>query len=149
METKNEKKTKVMAFGTFDLLHPGHIYYLKEAKSFGNYLVVVVARDKNVEKLKGKKPVNSEEKRLAEIKKLDFVNKAILGNEENMIQVVEEEKPDVIALGYDQNAEILEKAITEGKFKNVQIKRIKPFKEDIYKSSILNKNSKQINYMHI
>ena len=55
---------KVMAFGSFDILHDGHKHYLKEAKSFGDYLVVIVARDENIVKFKGKKPKNDENYRL-------------------------------------------------------------------------------------
>ncbi len=66
------KEKKVMTFGTFDLLHKGHVYFLKQASKYGK-LVVVVARDKNVLKVKGKKPINSERKRLQNIKKIKFV----------------------------------------------------------------------------
>ena len=70
----------VMAFGTFDLLHQGHFFYLKKAKSFGDNLVVVVARDKNVVEIKGRRPLNSEKERLAKVKRLEFVDKAVLGD---------------------------------------------------------------------
>jgi FAD synthetase len=92
---------KVMATGTFDLLHPGHIYYLKEAKKLGDKLVVVVATDKTVRRLKHE-PVNPEEIRLNLIKELKVVDKAYLGHEEDMYEIVEEIKPDIIALGFDQ-----------------------------------------------
>ncbi|MCD4694128.1 adenylyltransferase/cytidyltransferase family protein, partial [bacterium] len=51
---------KVMCFGTFDNLHLGHLFYLKEAKKFGDYLVVVIARDNNVKKIKGRCPREDE-----------------------------------------------------------------------------------------
>ncbi len=90
-----------MATGTFDLLHLGHIYYLKEAKKLGDVLVVVVARDTTVRKLKHE-PVTPQEIRLKLIKELKVVDEAYLGNEQDMYAIVEEIKPDVIALGYDQ-----------------------------------------------
>ncbi|MEF8879152.1 MAG: adenylyltransferase/cytidyltransferase family protein [Candidatus Thermoplasmatota archaeon] len=92
---------KVMASGTFDLLHMGHIYYLKEAKKLGDELIVVVATDSTVRKLKHE-PVNSEHTRLNLIKELEVVDKAYLGHEDDMYEIVNEIKPDVIALGYDQ-----------------------------------------------
>ncbi|UCD14072.1 MAG: FAD synthase [Thermoplasmatales archaeon] len=92
---------KVMATGTFDLLHMGHIYYLKEAKSLGDTLAVVVARDSTVRKLKHE-PVNPEETRLNLIKEVKVVDEAYLGYEDDMYAIVEEIKPDIIALGFDQ-----------------------------------------------
>lgn len=90
-----------MATGTFDLLHIGHIYFLKEAKKLGNELVVVVARDNTVRKLKHE-PVTAETMRLELIKELKSVDKAVLGHEKDMYAIVEELQPDIIALGYDQ-----------------------------------------------
>lgn len=90
-----------MATGTFDLLHMGHIYYLKEAKKLGNTLVVVVATDATVRKLKHE-PITPQETRLGLIKELKIVDKAYLGYKDDMYTIVEEIKPDIIALGYDQ-----------------------------------------------
>ena len=92
---------KVMATGTFDLLHMGHIYYLKEAKKLGDTLSVVVATDSTVRKLKHE-PVTPEEIRLNLIRELKVVDEAYLGHEDDMYAIVEEIKPDIIALGYDQ-----------------------------------------------
>lgn len=90
-----------MATGTFDLLHMGHIYYLKEAKKLGDRLVVVVATDATVRKLKHE-PVNPEHIRLGLIRELKLVDEAYLGHEDDMYTIVEEIKPHIIALGYDQ-----------------------------------------------
>jgi len=90
-----------MATGAFDLLHIGHIYFLKEAKKLGDELVVVVARDNTVRKLKHE-PVTPEKMRVELIKELKIVDKAVLGHEKDMYVVVEELQPDIIALGYDQ-----------------------------------------------
>jgi len=92
---------KVMATGTFDLLHLGHIYYLKEAKKLGDKLAVVVATDSTVRRLKHE-PVNHEEVRLNLIKELKIVDEAYLGHEDDMYDIVKEIKPDIIALGFDQ-----------------------------------------------
>ena len=90
-----------MATGTFDLLHLGHIYYLKEAKKLGNKLAVVVATDVTVRNLKHE-PINPEEIRLNLIKELKIVDEAYLGYEDDMYEIVGEIKPDIIALGFDQ-----------------------------------------------
>ncbi len=90
-----------MASGTFDLLHLGHIYYLKEAKKLGDKLIVVVAHDSTVRKLKHE-PINPQEIRLRLIQELKIVDEAYIGYEEDIYKIVTEIKPDIIALGYDQ-----------------------------------------------
>jgi FAD synthetase len=92
---------KVMATGTFDLLHMGHIYYLREAKKLGDFLSVVVATDATVRKLKHD-PITPQDIRVSLIKELRMVDEAYLGHEGDMYKIVEEIKPDIIALGYDQ-----------------------------------------------
>ena len=92
---------KVMATGTFDLLHMGHIYFLKKAKKLGDTLCVIVATDATVRKLKHE-PVNPEQIRLDLISELTVINEAYLGYENDMYAIVEEVRPGIIALGYDQ-----------------------------------------------
>ncbi len=92
---------KVIATGTFDLLHMGHIYFLKEAKKLGDELVVVVATDTTVRKLKHE-PVNPESIRLELIKELKIVDDAHIGYEDDIYKIVEDIKPDIITLGFDQ-----------------------------------------------
>ena len=128
-----------MAFGSFDMLHKGHEAYLKEAKSYGDYLIVIVARDESIIRFKGRKPKNDENSRLGQIKKLDFVDEAVLGRNGNIFDVLEEYSPDVICLGYDQKTVEEEKLREELEKRNLKAKivRAKPYKEDIYKSSKL------------
>ncbi|EKD43521.1 MAG: hypothetical protein ACD_72C00243G0002 [uncultured bacterium] len=128
---------KVMVFGTFDIIHPGHKYFLKEAKELGDYLVVVIARDQTVQTVKHKKPKNSEEKRLKNLDDLRIANKSVLGNIQDKYQIIREENPDIIALGYDQQ---MFTANLEKFFLNTKIVRLKSFKPDIYKSSKLRKD---------
>ncbi len=90
-----------MASGTFDLLHMGHIYYLKEAKKLGDELVVVVACDATVRKMKHE-PVTPEKMRVNIIKELQIVDQVFLGKEDDMFEIVEKIQPDIIAIGYDQ-----------------------------------------------
>ncbi|MFH1445467.1 MAG: adenylyltransferase/cytidyltransferase family protein [Nanoarchaeota archaeon] len=92
---------KVIVGGVFNVVHPGHLWFLKKAKSFGNYLIVVVAHDKTV--LKNKKyllfPAKDRKKVL---EALDFVDKAVIGDKDDMFKIVKKENPSVIVLGYDQ-----------------------------------------------
>ena len=114
----------VLAFGTFDLLHPGHLSYLTQAKKLGEKLIVVVATDSNVEKGKGKKPINSETHRCELVEALTIVDKAIVGSENDYFECIEQIKPSIIALGYHQPAN--EKEIeTKLKEKKINAKIIK------------------------
>jgi len=92
---------KVMATGAFDLLHMGHIYYLREAKKLGDTLVVVVATDSTVQKLKHD-PITPQESRVNLIKELKMVDEVYLGYDDDMYTIVQEIKPDIIALGFNQ-----------------------------------------------
>ncbi len=129
---KRREKVKgkiVLASGTFDLLHLGHVKYLEEAKKAGGVnakLIVIVARDKTVEKRKGRKPVMPEDERKTLVESLKVVDKAILGHEDfDMVEVIEEIKPDVIAVGYDQTGieEQVRKAVAK-KGLPIQVVRI-------------------------
>jgi len=129
---------KAMAFGTFDCLHAGHFKYLKRAKALGDYLVVVVARDRNARIIKGKNPLNSEKDRLALVKALSFVDKAVLGDRVvRTWSVIRRHRPSVIALGYDQWASIpsLRKELDALNL-NPKIVRVKAYKPEKNKSSM-------------
>jgi len=119
---------KVMATGTFDLLHLGHIYYLKEAKSLGDRLAVVVATDSTVRRLKHE-PINPEKIRLELIKELKIVDEAYLGYEEDMYEIVREIKPEIIALGFDQlhDEETIKRELKRRKIK-ARVERLSEFK---------------------
>ncbi|MCS7119113.1 MAG: adenylyltransferase/cytidyltransferase family protein [Archaeoglobaceae archaeon] len=92
---------RVVATGTFDILHPGHIRFLEEAKKLGDELIVIIAREKNVQHKP--KPVIPEEQRRKVVEALKFVDKAILGDENDIFKPIIELKPDIIVLGYDQH----------------------------------------------
>lgn len=130
----------VMAMGTFDMLHPGHLHYLEEARKRGDYLIVVVARDATVEKERGRKPVVHENDRLRMTQHLRIVDEAVLGNTGDKLAVVEQVKPEVICLGYDQNVDenVLEKELKKRGLE-VDVVRIDAYKKEAYKSSILKK----------
>ena len=140
-QTVKKKRKIVLASGTFDLLHLGHVKYLEDAKKTGGKnakLVVIVARDETVQKRKNVKPIMPEEHRRALVESLKVVDEAILGFEDLDIRaVIEKLKPDVIAVGYDQNSieEQVRKIVTRQKLP-VQIIKISKFGKDELDSSI-------------
>lgn len=132
--------TSVMCFGTFDVLHPGHLYYLKESKKQGDKLIVVIARDANIKKIKGESPKYNEVERLSHVKELKFVDKAILGNIDDMTQVIFDNLPDILCLGYDQDSmsvEEIKENLKKRGLTEINIMRMRPFNENVYKSSKL------------
>ena len=92
------KKIKVMVFGTFDILHEGHKSFLEQARVTGDYLLVVLAREKTIKEVKKQSSINSEKKRLSAIEKSGLVNKVILGNTDDKYKIIAEHMPDIIAL---------------------------------------------------
>ncbi len=131
---------RIMVFGTFDVLHKGHINFFKQARSLSRdpYLIVSVARDINIKKIKGRKPINSEKKRLIAVRASKLVDKAVLGGLKHHFPHIIKEKPQIIALGYDQKnyTANLKRHLTKLGLR-VKIERLKAFKPKIYKSSIL------------
>lgn len=94
---------KVLVFGVFDNFHSGHEFLLRSAKQLGDYLVVAAATDKVVNDLKGRHPEKSA-KRIQIIKDQKIADEVILGDEKiGSWLVLKKCKPDIIALGYDQN----------------------------------------------
>ncbi|MFA6952305.1 MAG: adenylyltransferase/cytidyltransferase family protein [Candidatus Methanomethylophilaceae archaeon] len=92
---------RVMASGVFDLIHPGHISYLEQAKKYGDELIVVVACDKTVREKKHE-PITPEDMRAKIVGSLKPVDKAIVGNQGDIFETVKRIRPDVIVLGFDQ-----------------------------------------------
>lgn len=139
-QERKRKRKIVLASGVFDLLHLGHVRFLEEAKKAGGpdaELIVIVARDSTVEKRKGKKPVMSESQRRALVESLKVVDDGILGFEDFSIEkVIEKIKPDVIAVGYDQNGiEQTIKNYVKQKGLNIKVVKIAKFSEDELDSS--------------
>ena len=137
--------TKVMVFGTFDGLHEGHLDFFRQAKKYGDYLVVAVARDVNVKKIKNKLPVNNENERLNIVKQCSLVDEARLGYENDPYKIIQEVNPDVICIGYDQNSfnKNLEARLKELGL-DIKIYTLKAYRPEQFKSSIVNnlKNGK-------
>lgn len=93
--------TRVMASGVFDIIHPGHISYLEQARSYGDELVVVIANDDTVRRSKHE-PVTPEDMRVRIVGALKPVDKAVVGGRGDILDTVRYIRPDVIVLGYDQ-----------------------------------------------
>jgi cytidyltransferase-like protein len=129
----------VLVGGVYDVLHLGHLAALAEAKTHGDLLVVIVATDTTVETLKGRRPVFPEEDRHALVESLKPVDAAILGYEDvgmGYEQVIDDVKPDIIALGYDQDsvARTVTELVRRKGFK-VRIVRLTKFDREKYLSS--------------
>lgn len=99
-------KVLILASGVFDLVHYGHIRFIEEAKRLGgenSRLVVIIARDKTVKRLKGRLPIIPEDQRRAVVESLKPVDEALLGYENlSFEETIAKVKPDIIAVGYDQ-----------------------------------------------
>lgn len=133
-----DAKNTVMAFGTFDYFHAGHEDYLRQAKALGATLIVVIARDETVKKVKGFKPHFNERKRLRDVAGCRFVDKAVLGNPDDKYAVIKKYAPDILALGYDQFVFTygLETYFIKEKL-DTQIVRLKAFEPQTFKSSLI------------
>lgn len=132
----------VLAFGTFDHFHPGHAAYLAQASSFGDYLIVVIARDINVERIKNRKARQIEKLRQvgvsAYLKSKKIKGRAVLGLKGNRLKVLSKYHPDIIALGYDQQVD--EKGLRVELLSlglKTKIKRLNSYYPEKYKSSLM------------
>jgi len=131
-----------MSFGTFDGIHPGHVDFLKQCYNFGDRLIVIVARDKNVKKIKGRVPKKNEIQRRQELIDSGLADEVILGKFDDKYKLVEYHKPDVICLGYDQQyfTKNLPNKLKEFGLDETEIAKLKSFHPEKYKSSKINGN---------
>ncbi len=124
---------RVMASGVFDILHPGHISYLQQARALGDELVVVVACDDTVRKRKHE-PVTPDYMRAKIVENLKPVDKAIVGtNSGDFFDTVGSVDPDIIVLGFDQDFDEkeLEKKLAEHGLGRVKVKRASETADDL------------------
>ena len=92
----------VFTNGCFDILHKGHIEYLRKSKELGHYLIVAINSDKSVQKLKGKgRPVNKQEDRALVLKAIRYVDEVIVFDEDTPYELIKQIKPDIITKGGD------------------------------------------------
>ena len=128
-----KKYKKVVIFGTFDIIHPGHISVFKYAKNLAEELYVIIARDQNIDK--ETQSLFNEKQRLKNISQYKIIDKAILGDKKNPLAFYEQLKPNLIILGYDQyqNVDLLKK------LKNVTIKKAPSYHEELFKARKIKK----------
>jgi FAD synthetase len=140
LDKEGRKQKIVLASGVFDLLHLGHVKFLEAAKKAGgkySKLIVIVARDRTIEKIKGRKPIIPENQRCALINSLKVVDEAILGYETlDIEEVIKKIKPELIVLGHDQK--VMKKSVqdyVENNNVNIKVIKIRKFGEDALDSS--------------
>lgn len=133
--------TRVIVFGTFDMIHKGHEDLFRQARALAvdPFLIVSVARDSAAERHKGKRPRNAEAARCSAVGAHPLVDRAILGDEDGFIAHIKREAPDVIALGYDQTGEYVDALDAELKKAGLSttIVRLAAFEPGTFKTSKL------------
>jgi FAD synthetase len=132
--TENPVPKRVVATGTFDILHPGHLWYLEESAKLGDELWVIVARDSNVRHKP--KPIIPEEQRVLMVGAVRGVYRAILGDQEDIFRPIEMIQPDIITLGFNQHfskERLCQALITRGL--HADIVRIKEYTGSPFTSS--------------
>ena len=106
---KGRKSIKVvLTGGVYDIIHPGHIHTLKNSKQEGDLLIVSIARDNRVIKIKGRKPINNEKRRTILVSSIRYVDFTLLGSKGDIFGIVKKIKPNIITIGYDQTHQISE-----------------------------------------
>ena len=123
-----------MCFGTFDILHLGHLNYFEQAKKYGDYLMVVIARDKTKQDQK-KITLFNEEERKKIVDSLKIVDEVVLGYPDHHFKIIQEKQPEVICLGYDHEIDEKELKLKLASLKLYpKIYRMKAYKPEIHKS---------------
>lgn len=130
--SREETMKKVLAGGRFNILHPGHVWFLEKSKSLGDYLVVVIARDRTIKK-SNKSLLFPEQERKRMVASLKCVDKTVVGyeidDERGYVKILKKEKPDIIALGYDQKVDVKQlQALTQNAGLTCKIVRIGNYK---------------------
>lgn len=130
-----------MVFGTFDMVHEGHVDFFRQARALAPkpHLIVSVGRDAVVMRVKGSRPRRSEQERHALLERNTLVDEVVLGQEDGYIEHIEEAHPDIIALGYDQAGEFVDRLERDLANAGVEVKvvRLNAFKPETYKTSKL------------
>lgn len=132
---------RIMVFGTFDVIHPGHEDFFRQARSLSDdpYLIVSVARDSAAKRHRGIPPRHAERERRRALESHPLVDEAVLGDERGYMAHIIAARPDIIALGYDQSGEYvehLERDLTEADLSS-KVVRLKAFNPETYKTSKL------------
>ena len=129
-----ELMVRVLAVGVFDLLHAGHLHYLEQAKSLGDHLTVVIAHDDTV-RVRKHEPVTGQDLRCRMVKGLKPVDEAVIGNPPDVpiFDILPIVKPDIIALGYDQEhaEEKIRASLNEIGMAYIKVTRVEGLSDDL------------------
>lgn len=132
---------RIMVFGTFDMVHEGHINFFTQARALAAdaHLIVSIARDSAVVRIKGMPARHTEIERMRTVEENPLVDEVVLGDEVGYIDHIKIAAPDVIALGYDQSGEYVARLESDLRGANLMAKvvRLKPYKPEVYKTSRL------------
>ena len=110
-DLKKENKKSVFTNGCFDILHVGHVKYLRASKKYGDSLIVGLNSDSSVKKIKGEtRPVNNEKDRAEVLSELNCVDYVIIFDEQSPAELMDRIKPDVYTKGADYTLETLPEA---------------------------------------
>lgn len=135
---------RIMIFGTFDMIHPGHVDLFRQARALDvePYLIVSIARDTSVSRIKGTAARNNENERLGVVQAHPLVDDVLLGDEEGYMHHIKSVNPDIIALGYDQVGEYVDHLEESLRAANMttEIVYLKAYQPELYKTSILSKD---------
>lgn len=131
-----KNKIKVITFWTYDVFHPWHKSFLRQASFYWDELVTIIATDKNVEKIKWIPPRNNENIRKENLIKWWISDIVDLWSNTNPLECFEKYNPDIVCVGYDQTwfLSVLSKS---EKYKSIGIVRLKPYNPKVYKSSLM------------
>ncbi len=137
----NKKRKKILIAGTFDLIHPGHIYLINQASKLGD-VYIIVATDKNRKIYSGISPIIPQEQRLEVIRSIKNVKEARLGrNDNDTLKTVEEINPDIILLGPDQkySIDLLLKGLKARNLNHIEVRRLETYydKYELHSSSLI------------
>ncbi|MEK7133802.1 MAG: adenylyltransferase/cytidyltransferase family protein [Patescibacteria group bacterium] len=133
--------TRIMVFGTFDMVHEGHADLFRQARSLAEdpHLIVSVARDSSVVRVKGAMPKHGEVERLAIVQNSALVDETVLGDEVGYLAHILAANPDIIALGYDQEGEYVESLQRDlgNADLSTKVVRLEAYQPDKFKTSKL------------
>lgn len=127
----HDMKKVVLAGGCFDVLHIGHVRFLKKAKSFGDYLIVLLESDKNIKRLKGSaRPFHNQKERKEVLESLNFVDKIIIlpdtVTHKTYDDLVKKIKPNIIAITEDDPIKDIK--LIQAKSVGAKLKVVKKYK---------------------
>jgi tRNA pseudouridine55 synthase len=141
LSRKIEPMKTVLVSGTFDGVHAGHKNYFQQARKLGHRLICVLGQASIVKKFKGKEPKLTAKERIKLVKQCPEIDQVFLGvhgSDDEVFDFIASLKPDIIALGYDQKAytKNLKQEMKKREL-DVEVKKLKPYKESVYKNSKL------------